>query len=212
MTSVLVVLDVDSTLIEQEAIELLAEQAGSLDIVAAITHRAMAGELDFAQSLVERVATLEGLDSAALEQISARIELTRGVHELVRGIHEADGRVAVVSGGFHELLDPHATALGLDAYRANRLEIVDGRLTGRTNGPVIDAAAKEHALREWADLFDVPLHRTVAIGDGANDLEMMSAAGLSIAFDAKSLVRERADLVLPERDLSSVLAVLGLRG
>lgn len=212
MTSVLVVLDVDSTLIEQEAIELLAEQAGSLDVVAQITARAMAGELDFAQSLIERVETLEGLNEAALEQISARIELTRGVRELVQGIHAADGRIAVVSGGFHELLDAHAADLGLDVHRANRLDIVDGRLTGRTRGPVIDAAAKQQALLEWAHAFEVPLHRTVAIGDGANDLEMMSAAGLSIAFDAKPVVREHADLVLDERDLSSVLAVLGLRG
>lgn len=211
MARFLVVLDVDSTLIEQEVIELLADEAGSLELVAAITARAMAGELDFARSLVERVATLEGLDAAALGRVSARVELTRGAEQLVAGIHAADGAVAVVSGGFHELLDPVAVRLGLDAHRANRLEIADGRLTGRTTGPVIDALAKRDALLEWAGRFDVPLSRTVAIGDGANDLAMMQTAALSIAFDAKPVVRAAAHLSLPVRDLSAVLSVLGLR-
>lgn len=210
MARFLVVLDVDSTLIEQEVIELLADEAGSLETVAAITARAMAGEIDFGRSLVERVATLKGLDAAALERVSARVTLTRGVAELVAGIHAADGAVAVVSGGFHELLDPLANSLGLDAHRANRLEVVDGRLTGHTSGPVIDAAAKRDALLEWAQRFEVPLARTVAIGDGANDLAMMQAAALSIAFDAKPVVRAAAHVSLPERDLTSVLAVLGL--
>ncbi len=210
MARFLVVLDVDSTLIEHEVIELLADEAGALEQVAAITARAMAGELDFARSLVERVATLEGLDAAALERVSARVELTRGAERLVAGIHDADGVVAVVSGGFHELVDPLAARLALDAHRANRLEVVDGRLTGRTAGPVIEANAKRDALLEWADRFDVPLSRTVAIGDGANDLVMMQTAALSIAFDAKPVVRESAHLSLPERDLSAVLSVLGL--
>ena len=210
MARFLVVLDVDSTLIEQEVIELLAEEAGSLERVAAITARAMSGELDFSRSLVERVATLTGLDATALERASARVELTRGVERLVAGIHAASGVVAVVSGGFHELLDPIAAQLGLDAHRANRLEIAEGRLTGRTTGAIIDASAKRDALLEWAHQFDVPMSRTVAIGDGANDLGMMQAAALSIAFDAKPVVREAAHLSLPERDLSAVLAVLGL--
>ena len=210
MARFLVVLDVDSTLIEQEVIELLADEAGSFEQVAAITARAMAGELDFGRSLVERVATLTGLDAAALERVSARVELTRGADELVAGIHAAGGAVAVVSGGFHELLDPIAAQLGLDAHRANRLEIADGRLTGRTTGAIIDAAAKRDALLEWARQFDVPLTRTVAIGDGANDLAMMQTAALSIAFDAKPVVREVAHVSLPERDLSRVLGVLGL--
>ncbi|MFN4001154.1 phosphoserine phosphatase SerB [Microcella sp.] len=211
MALVLVVLDADSTLIEQEAIELLADEAGSGERVAAITERAMAGELDFAASLAERVATLAGLDTEAVHRVGPRIVLTRGARELVAGIHAAGGRVAVVSGGFHELLDPIAADLGLDAHRANRLAVSDGRFTGVTSGRVIDAAAKADALREWAQRFDVPLHRTVAVGDGANDLAMMAAAGLSIAFDAKPVVRERAHVSLPDRDLSAVLAVLGLR-
>ena len=210
MARFLVVLDVDSTLIEQEVIELLADEAGSLDLVAGITARAMAGEIDFERSLVERVSALEGLDVAALERVSARVQLTRGAEALVAGIHAADGAVAVVSGGFHELLDTIAADLGLNAHRANRLEVVDGLLTGRTTGVIIDAAAKRDALLEWARHFGVPLNRTVAIGDGANDLAMMQAAALSVAFDAKPVVRDAAHVSLPERDLSRVLGVLGL--
>lgn len=211
MAAVLVVLDVDSTLIEQEAIELLADEAGSGERVAVITARAMAGELDFVASLAERVATLSGLDTGAVQRVGSRITLTPGARELVTGVHAAGGRVAVVSGGFHELLDPIAADLGLDAHRANRLSAANGRFTGTTEGPVIDAVAKADALREWAHRFDVPLHRTVAVGDGANDLAMMATAGLSIAFDAKPVVRTAAHVSLPERDLSAVLAVLGLR-
>jgi phosphoserine phosphatase len=211
MASFLVVLDVDSTLIEQEAIELLADEAGVVAEVAAITARAMAGELDFAASLAERVSLLAGLDTAAIDRVAPRITLTQGARELVAGAHAAGGCVAVVSGGFHELLDPIALELGLDAHRANRLSAADGRFTGATDGPVIDAAAKADALLEWAAHFDVPVHRTVAVGDGANDLAMMAAAGLSIAFDAKPVVRAAAHLSLPDRDLSAVLAVLGLR-
>lgn len=212
MASMLVVLDVDSTLIEQEAIELLADEAGAGPQVAAITERAMAGELDFAASLAERVATLAGLDTGVFDRVAPRLSLTPGARELVTAVQAAGGCVAVVSGGFHELLDPLAAGLGLDAHRANRLSVDGGRLTGRTVGPVIDAAAKAQALKEWAERFGVPAARTVAVGDGANDLAMMAAAGLSIAFDAKPLVRRSADVSLPERDLSAVLAVLGLRG
>ncbi len=212
MPTFLVVLDVDSTLIEQEAIELLAAEAGSLDTVAAITSRAMAGELDFAASLTERVATLEGLEMDALARVAPRITLTPGASELVAGVHAAGGMIGVVSGGFHELLDPLASQLGLDRHRANRLESEHGRLTGRTAGTIIDAEAKAESLRKWAAEAGIPLHRTVAVGDGANDLAMMAAAGLAIAFDAKPLVREHAHVCLDERDLSAVLAALGLRG
>ncbi len=212
MAVFLVVLDVDSTLIEQEAIELLAEEAGSGELVTAITARAMAGELDFAASLAERVATLAGLDRGAVDRVAPHITLTPGARELVAGVHAAGGRIAVVSGGFHELLDPIAADLGLDAHRANRLAVAGDHFTGGTIGPVIDAAAKADALGEWARHFGVPMHRTVVVGDGANDLAMMAAAGLSIAFDAKPVVRMAAHVSLRERDLSSVLAVLGLRG
>lgn len=212
MTRLLVVLDVDSTLIEDEAIELLADEAGSGPAVAAITERAMAGELDFAASLAERVATLAGLDAGCCARVGARIALTAGARELVAAVHAADGVVGVVSGGFHELLDPIAVHLGLDHHRANRLESVGGRFTGRTLGPVIDGVAKAHALREWAEQHDLPLSRTIAVGDGANDLAMMAVAGLSIAFDAKPIVRDAADVCLAQRDLRAVLPLLGLRG
>ena len=176
----LVVLDADSTLIREEAIELLADAAGSLALVTEVTERAMRGELDFASSLRERVATLAGLDM--LEQARTRMTPTPGVQELIDGVHAAGGRVGVVSGGFHELLDPLALRLGLDFCRANRLETADGRLTGRVDG------------------------------DGANDLEMLGRARLGVAFCAKPVVRERADVAIDTPDLSAVLPLLGLRG
>ena len=211
MTRFLVVLDVDSTLIEDEVIELIADRAGTRELVASVTERAMRGELDFAESLRERVATLRGVRVTELDAVRADVRVTRGVPELVSGVHAAGGAIAAVSGGFHEILDPLAGELGLDRWRANRLAVADGALTGVVDGPIIDAEAKAVALREWADELGVPMTRTVAIGDGANDLRMMDAAALSIAFDAKPLVRERADVSLVERDLSAVLAVLGRR-
>ncbi|MFF2276334.1 phosphoserine phosphatase SerB [Agromyces sp. NPDC058126] len=208
----LVVLDADSTLIREEAIELLAEEAGSLEHVAAVTERAMRGELDFAASLRERVATLAGLDAAVLAAARERMTPTDGVQELIDGVHAAGGLVGVVSGGFHELLDPLADRLGLDFCRANRLETVDGRLTGRVDGPIIDAGAKATALEEWSAVGGIPLARTVAVGDGANDLQMLDRAALGVAFCAKPVVRAQADLAIDRPDLSAVLAVLGLRG
>ncbi|MGY6498647.1 MAG: phosphoserine phosphatase SerB [Microcella sp.] len=212
MARFLVVLDVDSTLINEEAIELIADEAGAGPEVARITERAMAGELDFAESLAERVATLAGLPVERLASAASRITVTTGARVLVDAVHAADGAVAVVSGGFHELLDPLAADLGLDAHRANRLHVADARLTGRTAGPVIDAAAKADALHEWAESFGIPMDRTIAVGDGANDLAMMQAARLSVAFCAKPLVRSRAHLAIDQRDLSAVLPLLGLRG
>jgi len=208
----LVVLDADSTLLEDEVIELLADAAGTRPQVAAITERAMRGDIDFGDSLRERVATLAGLPSAVFTEAQRAVQVTRGADELVRGVHAAGGTVGVVSGGFHEVLDPFAAALGLDHCQANRLEVVDGRLTGRVLGDVVDARAKAAALRTWAGADGVPLARTVAIGDGANDLEMMRVAALSVAFDAKPRVRESADVAVVDRDLSPVLAALGLRG
>ena len=207
----LVVLDVDSTLIENEVIELLAARAGSLERVADVTNRAMRGELDFAQSLRERVSTLSGLSLDDVDTVRAQVTVTKGVPELIHGVHDAGGHVGVVSGGFHEVLDPLAEQLGLDFWRANRLEVVDGRLTGRVQGAVVDGAAKAAALTEWAASLGVPLSETIAIGDGANDLAMMEIAGLSIAFDAKPVVQAKADVALQERDLSVVLELMGLR-
>ena len=207
----LVVLDVDSTLIENEVIELLAARAGSLELVSEVTARAMRGELDFAQSLRERVSTLSGLTVDDIKAVRAQVIVTAGVPELIHGVHAAGGHVGVVSGGFHEILDSLADELGLDFWRANRLEMIEGQLTGRVDGPIVDGQAKADALREWATKLGVPLSETIAIGDGANDLGMMEIAGLSIAFDAKPVVAEKADVALQERDLSVVLELMGLR-
>ncbi|HEY0258625.1 MAG TPA: phosphoserine phosphatase SerB [Lacisediminihabitans sp.] len=212
MPRFLVVLDVDSTLIENEVIELLADAAGSGAAVAAITARAMNGEMDFEESLRSRVATLAGMPESVFAEVAALVCVTGGVPEMIAGVHAFGGRVGAISGGFHEVVDPIAEALGLDYWRANRLEIVDGAFTGRLVGRVIDARAKAETLREWAEDFEVPLARTVAVGDGANDLPMMAAAGLSVAFDAKAPVRDRADVLMNVRDLSQLLSLLGMRG
>ncbi|HEU4467101.1 MAG TPA: phosphoserine phosphatase SerB [Agromyces sp.] len=208
----LVVLDADSTLIREEAIELLAEAAGSLEHVAAVTERAMRGELDFAASLRERVATLAGLPVAEVVAARSRLTPTPGVHELIDGVHAAGGRVGVVSGGFHELLDPLAERLGLDYCRANRLEVDGDRLTGRVLGDIVDAESKRRALEEWAAASGAPLSRTIAVGDGANDLRMLDRAALGVAFCAKPVVRAQADVAIDRVDLSGVLALAGLRG
>ncbi|QEO10056.1 phosphoserine phosphatase SerB [Protaetiibacter larvae] len=209
MARFLVVLDVDSTLIEDEVIELLADAAGTREAVAEVTFRAMNGELDFAESLRERVATLAGLPDTVFAEVGAQITVTRGVPELIAGVHAAQGLVAVVSGGFHEVIDPLAARLGLDHWRANRLEVVDGRLTGRVIPPIVDAAAKAEALQEWADAAGIPIAQTLAVGDGANDLPMMALAGLSVGFDAKAPVRDVADVLLDDRDLAQLLNLMG---
>ncbi|MEP6479079.1 MAG: phosphoserine phosphatase SerB [Rhodoglobus sp.] len=212
MARFLVVLDVDSTLIENEVIELLAAEAGSLEQVAAITFSAMNGELDFEASLRARVATLVGLPVSVFATVGEHVRVTKGVPEMIAGVRAAGGRVAVVSGGFHEVLDPVATELELDYWRANRLEVADGVLTGGLTGPIIDAEAKASTLREWAEDFGVALSQTVAVGDGANDLPMMAITGLAVGFDAKAPVRDEADLIIDVRDLSQLLPLLGLRG
>ena len=212
MPRFLVVLDVDSTLIENEVIELLADAAGSRDQVEAITSAAMNGEVDFEQSLRARVATLAGLPSTVFAAVAATITVTPGVQQMIAGVHAASGRVGVVSGGFHELVDDLAETLGLDYWRANRLEVVDGHLTGQLIGPIIDAQAKADTLREWAADFGVPIQHTVAVGDGANDLPMMAITGLAVGFDAKAPVRDEAHVLMDERDLSQLLPLLGLRG
>ena len=211
MTGFLVILDVDSTLIENEVIELLAEAAGSLVEVESITAQAMNGEIDFEESLRSRVATLAGLPVGVFETVARRIRVTDGVPELIAGVHAAGGRIGVVSGGFHELVDPLAARLGLDYCRANRLETADGRLTGGLTGPIIDAEAKATTLREWCADAGIDLRHTVAVGDGANDLPMMAITGLSVGFDAKAPVRDEADVIMDIRDLGQVLPLLGLR-
>jgi phosphoserine phosphatase len=211
MARFLVVLDVDSTLIEDEVIEMLAAEAGSAERVAEITRRAMNGEMDFEESLRERVGTLEGLPVTVLDAVRSRVTVTRGVPELIASVQDAGGAVAVVSGGFHEVIDPIAQELGLDHWRANRLETSDGLLTGGLIPPIVDAAAKADALREWAELDDLPLSQTIAVGDGANDIPMMAICGLAVGFDAKAPVRDLANVLLDERDLAMLLPLMGLR-
>jgi len=210
MSHNLVVFDVDSTLIVNEVIELIADYAGTRDLVARITERAMQGELDFAASLRERVATLAGVSTEVFSRVLNDITVTRGVPETIAAVHASGGLVAAVSGGFHEILDPLAKDLSLDMWRANRLETYEGMLTGQVLGPIIDAQAKADALSEWASQSDVPLSKTVAVGDGANDLLMMRIAGLSVAFCAKPIVTREASVVISVRDMSLILPHLGL--
>ena len=206
----LVQLDVDSTFIQQEAIELLAAKAGVLEQVASITASAMRGELDFEQSLRARVALLKGLPESVIIEVQQEISLTDGAEDLVATLHGKGHSVALVSGGFIDIIHPLINALSIKYYKANKLEIVAGVLTGGLVGPVIDRAGKAQALREFAAASGVSLENTVAIGDGANDLDMMAAAGLSIAFNAKPVVVEAADLSINEPSLRSVIALISV--
>lgn len=201
----LVVMDVDSTVIEQEVIELIAAHAGVEDRVRAVTESAMRGELDFAASLRARVALLAGLPVGVLDEVRAAVRLTTGARELVEALHARGDVVALVSGGFDVVVDSIASAVGADHYRANTLEVVEGRLTGRVHGEIVDRAVKARMLHEYAALHGIPLERTVAVGDGANDLDMMREAALGIAFCAKPIVQEQADATINTRDLRLVL-------
>lgn len=208
----LAVLDVDSTLITAEVIELLAERAGARDEVALVTEAAMRGEIDFAQSLARRVETLRGLPVSVFDEVRADVRLTPGAENLIQTLHGEGWTTALVSGGFAEIVGGLAASLGIERYRANGLEVLGGRLTGKTRGPVVDRAAKAIALRDYAAELDIPIERTVAIGDGANDLDMMAAAGLGIAFNAKPVVQREADVAVNSTRLDAVLPVLAERG
>jgi phosphoserine phosphatase len=208
--TLLVVFDVDSTLIEQEVIELLADFAGKRAEVEAVTAKAMAGELDFEGSLRARVVNLEGLPASVIDRALEQITLTPGAKEAIEYIHSVGGKAGAVSGGFIELLEPLAKKLNLDFYRANQLEIIDGVLTGKVIGEIIDKPAKATALREWAESLNLEISRTVAVGDGANDLDMMETAGLSVGFNAKPRVRAKADLLIARNDLNDLIPLLGL--
>ena len=207
----LVQLDVDSTFIQQEAIELLAAKAGVFDEVSAITESAMRGELDFEQSLRARVSLLKGLPESVITEVQQEITLTDGAQDLVNTLHSKGHSVALVSGGFIDIIEPMISSLSIKYYKANKLEVVDGVLTGQLNGPVIDRAAKAAALHEFSKASGVDMENTVAIGDGANDLDMMAIAGLSIAFNAKPIVVDAADLAINEPSLSSVIELIGLK-
>ncbi|HET6627580.1 MAG TPA: phosphoserine phosphatase SerB [Nocardioidaceae bacterium] len=206
----LVVMDVDSTLVQGEVIEMLAGHAGCLDEVARVTEAAMRGELDFEQSLRERVALLKGLDAAALDRVYDNILLAPGARTLVRTLKRLGYRFAIVSGGFSQVTDRIAADLGIDFAAANELEVVDGRLTGNIIGEVVDRAGKAHALKRFAAEAGVPEAATVAIGDGANDLDMLSAAGLGIAFNAKPVVQQAADTSVNVPYLDAIIYLLGI--
>ncbi|NBM14765.1 phosphoserine phosphatase SerB [Streptomyces sp. GC420] len=206
----LVVMDVDSTLIQDEVIELFAAHAGCEEEVAEVTARAMRGELDFEQSLHARVALLEGLDASVVEKVRAEVRLTPGARTLIRTLKRLGYQVGVVSGGFTQVTDDLRERLGLDFASANTLEIVDGKLTGRVTGDIVDRAGKARLLRRFAAEAGVPLEQTVAIGDGANDLDMLNAAGLGVAFNAKPVVREAAHTAVNFPFLDTVLYLLGI--
>ncbi|GAB4003607.1 phosphoserine phosphatase SerB [Nocardioides ultimimeridianus] len=207
----LIVMDVDSTLIEGEVIEMLAEHAGFGPQVAEITERAMQGEIDFAESLRARVACLEGLDASVLDEVYDQIVVNPGARTLVRTLRRLGYRFAIVSGGFSQITDRLAADLGIHRARANTLEVVDGRLTGKVVGEIVDRAGKARALREFAEDLGVPEQATIAIGDGANDLDMLAAAGLGIAYNARAVVREAADTTLNVPYLDSIMYLLGIR-
>jgi phosphoserine phosphatase len=206
----LVVMDVDSTLLRDEAIELLADRAGCGAEVSRVTAAAMRGELDFADALRQRVALLAGLDASVVDEVLASARLAPGARTLIRTLKRLGYRCGVVSGGFTQFTDWLTLELGLDFAEANTLEIADGKLTGHLAGPVIDRAGKERALRHFAAAAGVPLSQTVAVGDGANDLDMISAAGLGIAFNAKPAVRDAADTSLSVPHLDAILYLLGI--
>ncbi|NDG24886.1 MAG: phosphoserine phosphatase SerB [Actinobacteria bacterium] len=206
-----VLLDMDSTLIEEEVIDILASYAGKSQIASEITKKAMAGEMDFNHSLNSRVSLLAGLDESVLMNARKQITFTTGAQALVEQLHKLGHEVGVVSGGFIDVIEPILHSLKVDFYRANKLEIQDGKLTGKLVGKIIDSDEKANALQEFANLAGVDLQQTVAIGDGANDLKMIQTAGLGIAFNAKPKVVESADSTISFRDLSAVLPLMGIR-
>jgi len=206
----LIVFDVDSTLIQGEVIEMLAERAGALAAVAEVTDAAMRGELDFAESLHKRVATLAGLPAEVLDEVGEQIELTPGARTTIRTLRRLGYHCGIVSGGFRQVIDPLAHELEMDFVAANDLEIVDGKLTGRVIGQIIDRPGKAKALRDFVQQAGVPMEQTVAVGDGANDIDMLAAAGLGVAFNAKPALREVADASISHPYLDTVLFILGV--
>lgn len=209
-TKRLIVFDVDSTLVQGEVIEMLAARAGAQGAVAAITEAAMRGELDFAESLEQRVATLAGLPVTVIDDVAAQLRLMPGARTTLRTLRRLGFRCGVVSGGFRRVIEPLARELMLDFVAANQLQVVDGILTGRIVPPIVDRAGKAQALRDFAAQSGVPMEQTVAVGDGANDIDMLAAAGLGIAFNAKPALRAVADASLSHPYLDTVLFLLGV--
>lgn len=204
----LLVMDVDSTLVKEEVIDLLGEEAGVGDLVADITERAMRGELDFEEALAERVAVLKGLPESILNRVYDKIHFNKGAKALVDELHARGYKVGLVSGGFHETVDRLAKELGIDYVKANHLEVVDGYLTGKTYGDIVTKETKVTKLKEWAKANNLKLSQTIAMGDGANDLPMIKKAGIGIAFCAKPIVREEAPYQINKPDLYKVIEII----
>ena len=211
MKKYLLVLDVDSTMIEQEVIELLADKVGLRDQVKILTDQAMAGEIDFREALLQRVGLLKGLSAVVFQDILAEIKITKGVPELVSSIQQSNGMVGAISGGFTQVLEPLAHSLGLDFYTANNLEVIDGLITGKISGEIVDAEMKAKTLLLWAKQNGFEVADTVAIGDGANDVPMLKASGFGVAFRPKDVLRPHADLIIEGNSLAPVIAELELR-
>jgi phosphoserine phosphatase len=211
MKKYLLVLDVDSTMIEQEVIELLAERVGLRDQVKILTDQAMAGEIDFRTALLKRVGLLEGLTDQVFQEVLADIRVTAGVPELVSAVHKSGGLVGAISGGFSQVLEPLADKLSLDFFQANNLEIEEGVITGKIIGDIVDADMKARTMLEWAGEHGFDVSNTVAVGDGANDIQMLKASGFAVAFRPKEILRDHADLIIEGDSLETLISVLELR-
>lgn len=211
MKKFLLVLDVDSTLIEQEVIELLAERVGLRDQVKTVTDQAMAGEIDFQEALLQRVRLLEGLTDQVFQEVLADIRVTDGVPELVSAVHKSGGMVGAISGGFSQVLEPLADKLSLDFFKANNLEVKDGVITGEIIGDIVDTEVKARTMLDWAREYGFDVSNTVAVGDGANDIQMLKASGFAVAFRPKDILRDYADLVIEGDSLEPLISVLELR-
>jgi phosphoserine phosphatase len=207
----LVVLDVDSTLIEQEVIELLAERVGLRAEVKKLTDQAMSGEIDFGEALLQRVGLLKGLTAQVFQELLAEIRVTDGVPELIKAVHKSGGLVGAISGGFSQVLEPLAEKLDLDFFKANTLEMLDGVMTGKILGDIVDADMKARTLLQWAGESGFDVSNTVAVGDGANDNQMLKASGFAVAFRPKEILRDHADLVIEGDSLEPLISVLELR-
>ena len=207
----LVVIDVDSTMIEQEVIELLAERVGLREKVKILTDQAMAGEIDFREALLMRVGLLEGLSEEVFQEVLSEITVTDGVLELIAAVQNSGGLVGAISGGFSQVLEPLAQKLGLNFFRANNLEVEEGKITGKISGDIVDAEVKAKTLLSWAEQYGFDVADTVAIGDGSNDIEMLKASGFGVAFRPKDVLRPYADLIIDGNSLAPVIAELELR-
>ena len=211
MRKYLLVLDVDSTMIEQEVIELLAERVGLRDQVKILTDQAMAGEIDFREALLKRVGLLEGLNAKVLEELLAEIRITHGVPELISAVHNSGGLVGAISGGFSQVLELLSAKLNLDFFKANNLDIENDVITGNVIGDIVDADMKARTLLQWAEEYGFDISSTVAVGDGANDIQMLKASGFAVAFRPKEILRDYADLIIEGDSLEPLISVLELR-